>query len=135
MISETGCRRKIETFSKEAADDVRSLEEEIAAESRQRYDYREFLRKFCVLKEEMQVDLDSFDYIFYNYGMELYGNMPLIEPLETKEEQRVEDFVFVTIPQCRGKGELVRAFLDQTYAVLSESEMLFPEAAYSHHPV
>lgn len=33
---------EIETFSKEAADDVRSLEEEIAAESRQRYDYREF---------------------------------------------------------------------------------------------
>ena len=116
---------EMETFSKEAADDVRTLEESIAAENRQRYDYREFLRKFSVLKEEMKVDMDSFDYIFYNYGMELYGNMPLIEPLETKEEQRVEDFVIVIDTSMSCKGELVRAFLDQTYAVLSESESFF----------
>lgn len=116
---------EIETFSKESTDDVRSLEESIAAENRQRYDYREFLRKFSVLKEEMKVDMDSFDYIFYNYGMELYGNMPLIEPLETKEEQRVEDFVIVIDTSMSCKGELVRAFLDQTYAVLSESESFF----------
>ena len=73
----------------------------------------------------MKVDMDSFDYIFYNYGMELYGNMPLIEPLETKEEQRVEDFVIVIDTSMSCKGELVRAFLDQTYAVLSESESFF----------
>ncbi|MFQ9395348.1 MAG: DUF2201 family putative metallopeptidase [Lachnospiraceae bacterium] len=34
------------------------------------------LRKLSVLKEEMQVDPDSFDYIFYTYGLEHYGNMP-----------------------------------------------------------
>lgn len=116
---------EIETFSKEAADDVRSLEEEIAAESRQRYDYREFLRKFCVLKEEMQVDLDSFDYIFYNYGMELYGNMPLIEPLETKEQQKIEDFVIMVDTSMSCKGELIKGFLEQTCAILQESESFF----------
>lgn len=116
---------EIETFSKEAADDVRSLEESIAAENRQRYDYREFLRKFSVLKEEMKVDMDSFDYIFYNYGMELYGNMPLIEPLETKEEQKIEDFVIVIDTSMSCKGELIHAFLNQTYQVLSESESFF----------
>ncbi len=116
---------EMETFSKEASDDVRSLEEQIAAENRQRYDYREFLRKFSVLKEEMQVDMDSFDYIFYNYGMELYGNMPLIEPLETKEQQRVEDFVIVVDTSMSCKGELIQSFLEQTYSVLSESESFF----------
>lgn len=116
---------EIETFSKEAADDVRSLEESIAVENRQRYDYREFLRKFSVLKEEMKVDMDSFDYIFYNYGMELYGNMPLIEPLETKEEQKIEDFVIVIDTSMSCKGELIHAFLNQTYQVLSESESFF----------
>ena len=54
--------------------------QQLAVENRERYDYRSFLKKFCVLKEEMQVDIDSFDYIFYHYGMEMYGNMPLIEP-------------------------------------------------------
>ena len=76
-------REKMETeldmFSKEAAEGSKGLQEQLRVENRQRYDYRAFLRKFCVLKEEMQVDLDSFDYIFYHYGMELYGNMPLIE--------------------------------------------------------
>lgn len=90
-----------------------------------RYDYKKFLRQFSVLREEVELDTESFDYIFYNYGMELYGNMPLIEPLETKEEQRVEDFVIVIDASMSCKGELVRAFLDQTYAVLSESESFF----------
>lgn len=113
---------EMETFSKEASEDMRSLEEQIRAENRKRYDYKEFLRKFSVLKEEMQVDMDSFDYIFYNYGMELYGNMPLIEPLETKEVQRVEDFVIVIDTSMSCKGELIRQFLEETYSVLSESE-------------
>lgn len=116
---------EMETFSKEAADDLRSLEEQVAAENRERYDYREFLRRFSVLKEEMKVDMDSFDYIFYNYGMELYGNMPLIEPLETKEQQKIEDFVIVVDTSMSCKGELVRSFLEQTYSVLSESESFF----------
>ncbi len=116
---------ELETFSKEAAEDVRSLEEQIRAAGRKRYDYREFLRKFSVLKEEMQVDLDSFDYIFYNYGMELYGNMPLMEPLETREVQKIEDFVIVLDTSMSCKGELLRHFLEETYSILSESESFF----------
>lgn len=116
---------EMETFSKEASEDTRSLEEQIRAENRRRYDYREFLRKFSVLKEEMQVDLDSFDYIYYNYGMSLYGNMPLLEPLETKEVQKVEDFVIVVDTSMSCKGELIHRFLEETYSVLSESEGFF----------
>ncbi len=116
---------ELETFSKEASEDVRSLEEQVCAENRKRYDYREFLRKFSVLKEEMQVDMDSFDYIFYHYGMELYGNMPLIEPLETKEVHKVEDFVIVLDTSMSCSGELLRHFLEETYSVLCESEGFF----------
>ncbi|MDO4321200.1 MAG: VWA-like domain-containing protein [Lachnospiraceae bacterium] len=116
---------EMETFSKEASEDTRSLEEQICAANRKRYDYKEFLRKFSVLKEEMQVDMDSFDYIFYNYGMSLYGNMPLIEPLETKEVQKVEDFVIALDTSMSCSGELIRHFLEETYSVLSESEGFF----------
>lgn len=113
---------EIETFSKEASDDMKSLTEMVQVENRKRYDYREFLRKFSVLKEEMKVDMDSFDYIFYNYGMNLYGNMPLIEHLETKEEQKVEDFIIAIDTSMSCKGELVQKFLEETYSILSESE-------------
>lgn len=76
---------EMEAFSNEAADDSRELMDQLAVENRERYDYRKFLQKFSVLKETVQIDPDAFDYVFYNYGMQLYGNMPLIEPLETKE--------------------------------------------------
>ena len=116
---------EMETFSKEAAEDSKSLMDQLAVENRSRYDYKEFLRKFSVLKEEMKVDMDTFDYIFYNYGMNLYGNMPLIEPLETIEERKVEDFVRVIDTSMSCKGELVRKFLEETYSVLGETESFF----------
>ena len=37
------------------------------------------------MRETVQIDTDAFDYIYYDYGLRTYGNMPLIEPLETKE--------------------------------------------------
>ncbi len=116
---------EMETFSKEASGDAESLTDQIQIENRKRYDYREFLRKFSVLKEEMQVDPDSFDYIFYNYGMSLYGNMPLIEPLETKEVKKIEDFVIVVDTSMSCKGDLVKHFLEETCGILQESESFF----------
>lgn len=116
---------EMEAFAQEAADDDKDLLNQLAVENRERYDYKEFLRKFSVLKETIQVDPDAFDYVFYNYGMELYGNMPLIEPLETKEIRRVEDFVIVIDTSMSCSGELVKKFLEETYSVLAQSESFF----------
>lgn len=116
---------ELETFSKEAAEDSKDLMEQLKIENRERYDYRTFLQKFCVLKEEMQVDMDSFDYIFYNYGMELYGNMPLIEPQETKEIKKIEDFVIVIDTSMSCKVQLVQKFLEETYSILSLAESFY----------
>lgn len=116
---------KMETFAKEASEDAEALAEQVRVENRTRYDYKKFLRKFSVLKEEIQVDPDTFDYIFYHYGMEMFGNVPLIEPQETKEVHKVEDFVIAVDTSMSCKEELIRKFLEQTYSVLSESESFF----------
>ncbi len=115
----------METGSENSKDDNESLLDQIQVENRERYDYRRFLRKFAVLKEEMQADPDSFDYGFYTYGLSLYGNMPLIEPVESREVYRVEDFVIVIDTSMSCSGELVRRFLEETYDVLSETESYF----------
>ena len=115
----------METFSKEASPDSGHLIDHVKVENRQRADYRQFLRKFSVLKEEMSVDPDSFDYVFYTYGLELYGNMPLIEPQEWREVQKVEEFVIVIDTSMSCSGELVKKFLEETYAVLSENDSFF----------
>lgn len=111
--------------SKDESEDNRSLLDQVQVENRERYDYSRFLRKFAVLKEEIQVDPDSFDYAFYTYGLSLYGNMPLIEPLESREIYRVEDFAIVIDTSMSCSGELVRRFLEETYDVLSETESYF----------
>lgn len=116
---------ELETFSKEASNGEGELADELAVENRDRYDYKAFLRKFAVLKEEMQVDLDSFDYVFYHYGLSLYGNMPLIEPQEFKEVHKIEEFVIVIDTSMSCSGELVKTFLEQTYHVLAETESFF----------
>lgn len=116
---------QMEVFSKKASDDSKGLLEQVKIENRERYDYRNFLRKFSVFRETMQLDVEAFDYIYYNYGMELYGNMPLIEPLETKEIKRIEEFAIVVDTSMSCSGELVKCFLEETYTVLSEAENFF----------
>lgn len=116
---------EMETMGNQEDEDSRSLLEQVQVENRERYDYRQFLRKFSVMKEELQVDEDSFDYVFYTYGLSLYGNMPLIEPMESKEVCRIEDFVIVIDTSMSCSGDLVRRFLEETYDVLCESESYF----------
>lgn len=53
------------------------------------------------------------------------GNMPLIEPQEWKETQKIEEFVIVIDTSMSCSGELVRHFLEETYGVLSENESFF----------
>ena len=123
-ISE-GIETDLETFSREAGAQDGDFLDQLKVENRERYDYREFLRKFAVFREELTVYPDSFDYNFYTYGLSLYGNMPLIEPLETREVKKVSEFVIVIDTSMSCSGELVRKFLEETYGVLSESESFF----------
>ena len=52
---------EMETFSKEASENAENILNQVQIENRNRYEYRKFLEKFAILKEEMQVDQDSFD--------------------------------------------------------------------------
>lgn len=96
--------------------------EQIRVAVRDDVDYRAFLRRFAVPREIMAVDGDAFDYGFYAYGLRLYGNMPLVEPTETKEEKRIEDFVIAVDTSMSTSGQLVRQFLACTYAILRSTE-------------
>lgn len=115
----------LETFSKESSEQSGDFLDELRVENRERHDYREFLRKFSVFREELKADEDTFDYGFYTYGLSIYGNMPLIEPQETREARKIEEFAIVVDTSMSCSGELVRRFLEETYSVLSENESFF----------
>ena len=111
-------------FSQNAAGGEAVLEQ-LKVEAREKHNYRAFLQRFAVLGEELGVDADAFDYGYYAYGLRRYGNMPLIEPLETREKRRVRDLVIAIDTSMSTSGELVREFLSYTYTILKESESFF----------
>ena len=115
----------LETFSKETVEKSGDLLGQLVIENRERQSYREFLRKFSVISEELGIDPDTFDYAFYSYGLSLYGNMPLIEPQETKEVKKIRDFAVVIDTSMSCSGDTVRKFLEVTYDVLSGKEQFF----------
>lgn len=102
-----------------------ALEKNLAEVTRERYDYSEILRKFMVTGEDITVNDDEFDYIYYTYGLEHYGNLPLVEPLEYKEMNKVKEFVIAIDTSASCRGAVVRAFLRKTYSILKSGENFF----------
>ena len=90
--------------------------------TREKHDYADFLRRFAALEEEMRESPDEFDYNFYTYGLRLYQNMPLIEPLEYRETYKIRDFVVAIDTSGSVSGEQVQRFVRKTYSMLSQSE-------------
>ncbi len=103
-----------EKMSGDAAESIRNIFKE-------KYSYRDFLKKFVAPQEEMKINQDEFDYIFYTYGMKLYGNLPLIEPLEYKDTDKIKDFVIAIDTSGSCQGKVVRSFLNKTYTIIKES--------------
>lgn len=115
----------LESFAKEQGYLAGSLSQALAAINREKYDYETFLKKFAVLGEVMRINDDEFDYIFYTYGLKLFGNMPLIEPLEYKEEKRIREFVIAIDTSGSTSGKLVNSFLTKTYNILQSTASFF----------
>lgn len=112
----------LQTFHKNRGDQSGNLLESIELVNRDKYNYTSFLEKFAVLKEEMRMDLDSFDYIFYTYGLTLYKNLPLIEPLEYRESNKIYEFVIAIDTSGSVSNQLVKQFLNKTYHILKSKE-------------
>ena len=115
----------LETFSKQQGDRAGALTQNLLAVNRETYDYTAFLKKFAVRGEVMRLDPDEFDYVYYTYGLKLYQNMPLIEPLEYREVKRIREFVIAIDTSGSTSGELVQKFVQKTYNVLKSTESFF----------
>lgn len=114
----------LKSFSKDK-NTSESLEKNLAEATRDRYDYSSILKRFMVMGEDIQLNDDEFDYIYYTYGLSTYGNMPLVEPLEYKDVTKVREFAIVIDTSASCRGEIVKAFLNKTYSILKSQESFF----------
>ncbi len=102
-----------------------SMEKNLAEATRDRYDYAKLLQRFTVTGEDVQVNEEEFDYIYYTYGLSRYGNMPLVEPLEYRDAKKVREFVIALDTSASCRGSVLRSFLRRTYSILKGTEQFF----------
>ncbi len=116
---------ELEIFGKVRGESAGALIQNIRAVTRERCDYSDFLRKFASTGEEIRISDDEFDYIYYTYGLKQYKNMPLIEPLEYREDHRIRDFVIAIDTSGSVAGDEVQTFLRKTYGILNQQGSFF----------
>ncbi len=114
----------LKSFSRDK-NTARSMEENLKEATREKYDYSDFLRRFMTMGETIQLNDDEFDYIYYTYGLSHYGNMPLVEPLEYKDANKIRDFVIAIDTSASCRGSVVRSFLNKTYQIMRQKENFF----------
>ncbi|MBQ0018546.1 MAG: hypothetical protein KBS63_05010 [Clostridiales bacterium] len=90
--------------------------------NRTRRSYAQFLRRFGEHGEIMRLSDDEFDNNYYAYGMELYGNIPLIEYLEYREQKHIKEFVVAIDTSGSVQGETVQKFVQRTYDLIKSQE-------------
>lgn len=117
-------KAELKSFSEDRSGD-QSILQNLEEATKEHYDYGDFLRKFSVSGEDMQINDDEFDYVYYTYGLSLYGNLPLVEPLEYKDVNKIKEFVVAIDTSGSCRGEVVQTFLNKTYGILKSSENFF----------
>lgn len=113
---------QLEDFEQDNLNLTLSLIQNLKEVNREKYDYTSFLKKFAKPKEVLKISDDEFDYVYYTYGLSLYKNLPLIEPLEYKDSNAIEDFVIAIDTSGSTSGELVQTFINKTFNILKTCE-------------
>lgn len=111
----------LETFSRRHGKRAGALMDGLAPITFEECDYTEFLRRFGAQNEVMQLSDEAFDLIYYTYGLKTYGNIPLIEPLEYRDDKRIREFVIAIDTSGSVQGDIVQSFLQRTCDVLRQS--------------
>lgn len=123
--------RQSKMEQEQRGDETKDGEELFAAQlaaEKSRRSYRDFLQKFSVMREELHCDPDEFDMNYYTYGLRLYRNMPLLEPIESRETKKIREFVIVIDTSYSTSGELVKNFLRETADILNQSDSFFSDS-------
>lgn len=112
---------ELETYARSIGTEKTRLYQSLVFENREKVSYEAFLRRFKEPVEETRLDMESFDYGFYHYGLTLYGNMPLIEEPEYKLSDKIRSFAIVIDTSGSVSRELVSDFLWETVSIITEN--------------
>ena len=89
------------------------------------HDYARHLRRYAVSRENPRDDPDSLQPGWYAYGLSRYGNVPLIEPMEFREERKLEALAIAIDTSGSCARGLTKQFLEQTRDILLRERLFF----------
>jgi predicted metal-dependent peptidase len=78
------------------------------------------LREFFASKERVKEQIDSIDPMLYHYGMELYGDVPIIEPIEISDLPSIHAIVIAVDTSGSCGGCVAERFLKETNNLLRD---------------
>ena len=114
----------LKTFSKGSGNNE-SLIKNLVEATKERVDYTDIIKRFVDMGEESSINDEEFDYIYYTYGMNVYKNVPLVEPLEYRDVKKIKDFAIVIDTSASCQGKVVKSFLEKTYKIMKSTENFF----------
>jgi len=114
---------EIEGFSKNLSDRAGALMRVLRLRNRKQTDYRAFLRKFLTTRERIKLNVDEFDPAYYSYGIQLYGNIPLIDAVEQSNSPMIEDFVIAVDTSGSTMRGPVVSFIEDVYTIMEQCEI------------
>lgn len=83
--------------------------------------YEELLRELFSVREVVQEQPDTIDPMYYHYGLEMYGDVPLVEPLEYGEARSFDLIVIaVDVSGSCTNEQVMGKFWKETYSFLSQ---------------
>ena len=95
----------------------------ISIRERSNRDYTEKMRRLCHVRENLVSLEDNIDKVLYTYGLELYGDIPLIERDEDAVTMGV-DTIIVAIDTSRScEGKIMERFISETYKIFEDISM------------
>ncbi len=96
------------------------LESELRPEEAGEISYTQFLRRFAGARERRLSDPDSLDARWYHLGLELYGDIPILEPTELSEPPVPDELVIAIDTSGSCEGEVCRRLLRETAGLLRD---------------
>lgn len=97
-----------------------ALREAFCPAEENRITYRDFLRRFAAPQERLLTDPDGLDLRWYSLGLELYGDVPLIEHPELSEPPGLDQLVIALDTSGSCSGDMARRFLRETLNLLRD---------------
>lgn len=112
-----------EGFSRNLADGGKGMLVVLKVRNRRRHDYREFLRRFMTVRTTVRENPDEFDPVYYAYGLQMYGDMPLIDSVEYCDSPSVRQFVIAVDTSGSTMRGPVERFITEAFQVAMQSGM------------